>query len=1474
MKSFCKTLLILFVLLAFGQCTWAQTQYINQLRLVGDYDELIGPDIELNQDDGWSLIDYNLNEGTNSDQIIYLLYKTGLADDYDYAPITDFYIKSTSEKNDHPDEVSYNNRTYHRISSYIGSSSFESSYGDLNDGAGGRYIYLYYTTDEWDYPRGITSIAFNDNSNGAVCGNGSTTPQDLNEGAGGDYVYMHYGYTLTTTVINVYDTPNFSPLNAHSDQPLYFRLADDAVNGYVVTSSTVNVGHNNIAIVDLNGKPLDRLIQSGSCADEGHVFKVFDNSKLIIIDSSIEGTGSISSGNANQGGAFYVDASSELIIEGGTIEYCQAEYGGAIYNLGTLTINGGTIQNCTATRGWGQGIIYNNGTLTINNGTIQNNTAYDGGAIYNFTDWTTTINGGTIQNNSATGDGYNIAGIGGGIANNGTLIINGGNIIGNTSASNGGGIYGSINGSGGIFIKNNPVIRDNKMGSDANNVYIPDGKVINVTGNFTEGACIGLTPQTADNIMTNHYSTYNNGVDPARIFLSDNGHFIKLNASNEVIQDPSLSVVEAKYIDAESNEAYYSNCFPLSSVKDEYGVTLNSGWYVVDAYKTFNQRIHLNGNINIILKDGCELTVNQGIEIGSDDYSLTIYGQSGQSGYFVANNEVGDNNCYGTITINGGIVNIHSYISAKSINLNWTDYSITTTERITVVGNYYGTVTLQKAFYNGTNVIPAGVVTNNNILNTKTLVPYALYNVNFTVVNGSFTASPNPVHNGTTVTLTGTPADEAHPLCSEITVTGVNTGGDVPVTRVGSSNNFTFVMPNEAVNVNAKFEDKILADYVNLFGETKSVPATVISGGGNLTLSNGWYVVSNDINSSTGLKNITVNGNNVNLILCDFRTLDLDDENDSYVTFTENSQLFVWGQSANTGLLKVANTSGSIPIGHATLTCRIVINGGGVHTFESDGNIGGTNAIITLRGGIIIANGYEGKVRFKRFYNDPYGTVYFGEKTSDLSALNYKYLTPCDKVFVKEGNWNVPGNWFNGEAPGSNDYVTLLKRVSIPNGCLAQVKDIMLAIGSGITIKDGGQFFVATDRSLDLQVTVEKNISAADGEAQTNWYLLSSPVYNNLFTSPYNYYAAYTNTVKNLTKSAYDMFRYSESNYKWQNKKAHGAAGFQVMERGRGFLYRNAENQTIIFTGTMSYGPLASNNYQLSYTELSGDHAALKGFNLIGNPYTHDIKKGEGADISIPNDYLETGFYKLSNNGQWTACTDDATIINACEAILVQAKSTANGQCLGFVDNLPSSAKTRDNNDNIMFTVANSLYSDVAYVMFEEGHGLTKIDHRNAEIPMLYIPKNDEHFAIATMSAATTMFTLNFKAKTMGSYTISCNPEGDFNYLHLIDRFTGEDVDMLLEGEYTFMASPTDNLERFIVKLEYSDGSEISEVFAYQNGNEIIVNGEGTLQVFDVMGRMVMTQNVNGVETFPETSLSTGVYILKLNEKTQKIVVR
>jgi Listeria/Bacterioides repeat len=417
-----------------------------------------------------------------------------------------------------------------------------------------------------------------------------------------------------------------------------------------------------------------------------------------------------------------------------------------------------------------------------------------------------------------------------------------------------------------------------------------------------------------------------------------------------------------------------------------------------------------------------------------------------------------------------------------------------------------------------------------------------------------------------------------------------------------------------------------------------------------------------------------------------------------------------------------------------------------------------------------------------------------------------------------------------------------------------------------LIIEDGGQL-ILKDGDDDVAATVKKNIAAGVPETKTaaqNWYIISSSVN-----------APYIKTGTNLitgttTPNRYDLYRYDVTSAKWENYKSNPAHdGFNVnqpesaLENGRGYLYRNESAMTIEFTGNV--------NTSASYTVTAGGPAGFEGFNLLGNPYTHEIYKGgafPNTGTGDPHYVLATGFYKLNSAGGWEAGTDSETAIAPNEGILIQA--TTGGTIT--IDNTTN--KTRYNNEYLQFTVANSEYEDVAYAWFDKGAGLNKINHRNAEIPMLYINQEGQDYAIATMSDDTKTFNLNFKAMTTGKYTLSYKANGEFKYIHVIDRLTGEDVDMLLEGEYSFIGSTNDSDARFIVKLgympNYSDAE--NDIFAYQNGSEILVSGEGELQIFDVMGRKVSTMNIYGIETV--NGLAQGVYIFRLEGKTQKIVVR
>ena len=103
---------------------------------------------------------------------------------------------------------------------------------------------------------------------------------------------------------------------------------------------------------------------------------------------------------------------------------------------------------------------------------------------------------------------------------------------------------------------------------------------------------------------------------------------------------------------------------------------------------------------------------------------------------------------------------------------------------------------------------------------------------------------------------------------------------------------------------------------------------------------------------------------------------------------------------------------------------------------------------------------------------------------------------------------------------------------------------------------------------------------------------------------------------------------------------------------------------------------------------------------------------------------------------------------------------------------------------------------------------------------------------------------VNFKAEKNGSYSLSFNTEEvSFDYLHLIDNLTGADVDLLANPTYSFDARITDYTSRF--KLVFATGdNDNSDSFAYISDGQLIINGKGTLQIFDVLGHQLCTFNL------------------------------
>ena len=101
-------------------------------------------------------------------------------------------------------------------------------------------------------------------------------------------------------------------------------------------------------------------------------------------------------------------------------------------------------------------------------------------------------------------------------------------------------------------------------------------------------------------------------------------------------------------------------------------------------------------------------------------------------------------------------------------------------------------------------------------------------------------------------------------------------------------------------------------------------------------------------------------------------------------------------------------------------------------------------------------------------------------------------------------------------------------------------------------------------------------------------------------------------------------------------------------------------------------------------------------------------------------------------------------------------------------------------------------------------------------------------------------------------------------------------MDLLQNPSYTFNAKRDDYASRFRLVFRANENDNENENFAFISNGEIIINGTGTIQIIDLMGRVISTKSTE--ERISTNGMTAGVYVLRLingdDVKTQKIVIR
>ena len=278
-------------------------------------------------------------------------------------------------------------------------------------------------------------------------------------------------------------------------------------------------------------------------------------------------TATMNSDNAG-GGAIYMRGNGKINISGSaqiTGNSSSLDGGAILMGWGTINISGSAkISNNTASR-WGGAICLrqdSNQSTTLNmrggeisgnratkeggavhvldkdcmfylyDGKITGNTSGDGGAIYlNQEPSWLIMQGGEISGNTATGNGGGVY-----IYRTGSVCqLYSGKIENNKASGNGGGIYINPSNSGQLRVGNKPLVQNNTVSGKANNVYLPSGKTLTIEIGMSKGASIGVT--TAN---TSYPVAFSNDYkkDYANYFFADD-----TNAHVEYKDDQKLYLV-------------------------------------------------------------------------------------------------------------------------------------------------------------------------------------------------------------------------------------------------------------------------------------------------------------------------------------------------------------------------------------------------------------------------------------------------------------------------------------------------------------------------------------------------------------------------------------------------------------------------------------------------------------------------------------------------------------------------------------------------------------------------------------------------------------------------------------------------------------------------------------------------------------------------------------------------------------------
>ncbi|HHT23278.1 MAG TPA: hypothetical protein GXZ87_08225 [Bacteroidales bacterium] len=502
-------------------------------------------------------------------------------------------------------------------------------------------------------------------------------------------------------------------------------------------------------------------------------------------------------------------------------------------------------------------------------------------------------------------------------------------------------------------------------------------------------------------------------------------------------------------------------------------------------------------------------------------------------------------------------------------------------------------------------------------------------------------------------------------------------------------------------------------------------------------------------------------------------------------------------------------------------------------------------------------------------------------------------------TFIKDGNWNEPANWSTGTVPGATQKVVILGTAKITEDIeVAEFKIysgyyIIVNPGKKLTvtrksINDGTIFLLsnATNGTATLVGDVSGQAEVHQAAVNYRTYYLSSPVSGTVTTSAnMGNYITFTETTDQWTSPA------PFANINPVAGKGYGVqVGVNVAESERG------KATTFNFTGTLNNGevkiPITSGNKQ---------------FNFVGNPYPSYLNTIKV--VANPNITKSLWFYsKLADNTpyQFTAYNvptglsipdegHDYGYIPLMQGFWVKANADvdytfSNEMRVHKPAGSPAIFRAPQAKERqlLRLQLSNGTIKDETAILFsEEATNEWNTPKMMDQKLCIYTLKDGENLALNSSKAINYDVEIPVGVKVeSGVYTFSASKLENFGTekVFLLDKVANTVTNLSNNDIHTVnFAEAYEGTDRFALVFPRSgvitgwDGATQTEFFAFAKDKRIIVSTDaqsGTIYVYNSVGQQVASKAISGKLTTVSTVLSEGVYVVKLNNRTTKVVVK